>query len=243
MKPLVAATLAVLIGLMGASIGIGTSRTYIDPQADLPPIPGEPPFQLPLAGDPGPGTWMMVQWYGNTVLSYEYRDVWYEAGQGMHFGIDFAARCGTPVYAIGAGEVVKTDAQEHGAGPHNLLIRHDNGFVSLYGHLVEPPLAFRGMPVEAGQLIGYTGDPDLTCTSRPHLHLEIRTADYAYAYNPIPFIDADWDSLALFGPRDGFQRDLAHVHQWDDPYDQPIVDFWGPMLNDYDQTWPPYRWE
>jgi len=33
-----------------------------------------------------------------------------------------------------------------------------------------------GEPVKRGQIIALTGDPDETCTSRPHLHLEIRTA-------------------------------------------------------------------
>lgn len=208
-------------------------------QNNLPPLPERPPFRLPFDEAPAPDTWFIGQWYGNTETAFLQRDVWYEAGQGLHFGLDFSARCGTLVRAIGDGEVAKIDAREHGAGPHNLLIRHDNGFVSLYGHLLEPPAAYIGMPVFAGQVIGKTGDPDLTCNSRPHLHLEIRTWDYAYAFNPVLFIDADWDTLALFGPLSGFERNLDNPRQWMSPGDQPTVDFWGPMLNDYAQPWPP----
>jgi len=50
----------------------------------------------------------------------------------MHFGVDLAAACGTPVVAIGNGVVLKVDAREHDSGPHNLLIAHPNGHVSLY---------------------------------------------------------------------------------------------------------------
>ena len=60
------------------------------------------PFGLPFADPPGPSTWLLVQAYGNTTTAFRWRLSQYGAGQGLHFGLDFSARCGTTVVAIGA---------------------------------------------------------------------------------------------------------------------------------------------
>ncbi|MDW8327497.1 MAG: M23 family metallopeptidase [Anaerolineales bacterium] len=206
------------------------------------PLRAQPkPFGLPFNTPPGPNTWLVGQMYGNTIGAYRWRRIWYGAGQGLHFGIDFSARCGTPVVAIGDGVVTKVDAAEHGAGPHNLMIDHPNGYASFYGHLLERASVEVGQTVARGQVVGKTGDPDLTCSSRPHLHLEIRSGyDYRIAYNPVTLIDADWDSLMLAGPfQRGYQRDLNNPRRWQFPDDQPEVRFGGDLLNDYARTWPP----
>jgi hypothetical protein len=157
----------------------------------------------------------------------------------MHFGVDFSAACGTPVVAIGDGVVLKVDAREHGSGPHNLLIAHPNGYVSLYGHLLERPLLVVGQPVRRGEMVGRVGDPDLTCTSRPHLHLEIRDRGLRRAFNPHLLIDADWEALMLVGPFGrGFQRDLDNPRRWQSVWDQPEVRFGQLLLNDYRNPWP-----
>lgn len=199
------------------------------------------PFRLPFDTPPGPSTWLVGQLYGNTTGAYRWRRVMYGAGQGLHFGIDFSARCGTPVVAIGDGVVAKVDAAQHGAGPHNLLIEHPNNTTSLYGHLLERPALEVGQPVTKGQAIGLTGDPDLTCSSRPHLHLEVREArTLSRAFNPVTLIEADWDSLMLAGPfQRGFERDLDNPRRWQFADDQPEVRFGGNIVNDYASPWPP----
>ncbi|WP_376792711.1 M23 family metallopeptidase [Thermoflexus sp.] len=201
----------------------------------------ERPFGLPFAEPPGPSTWLMVQPYGNTVGAFRQRNTTYRAGQGLHFGIDLAARCGTPIVAIGDGVVSEVDAAFHGAGPHNLMIDHPNGYASFYGHLLERPALSPGQPVRRGQVIAKVGDPDGTCRSRPHLHLEIRDAPaHRRAYNPVLLIEADWDSLALVGGFSrGFQRDLTDPRRWQFLEDQPEVIFGGPLLNDFAVPWPP----
>ena len=60
-------------------------------------------FGLPFAGPAGPDTWMVGQVYGNTTGAYRMRSTDYRSGQGIHFGLDLAAPCGTPVLAIGDG--------------------------------------------------------------------------------------------------------------------------------------------
>lgn len=200
---------------------------------------GPPPFGLPFQDPPGPDTWLLIQPYGNTTSAYRQQSSMYAAGQGLHFGVDFSARCGYPIVAIGDGVVAKVDALEHGAAPHNLIIDHPNGYASFYGHLLERPDLQVGQPVTRGQVIAKVGDPDLTCTSRPHLHLEIRNTGLFRAYNPIPLIAADWNTLALTGASSlGFEQDLNNPRQWQHLDDQPAVNFGGPRLNDYANAWP-----
>lgn len=202
--------------------------------------PEEPPFGLPFAEGPGVETWLLTQAYGNTVFAYRERRSIYGAGQGLHFGLDMAAPCGTDVVAIGDGTVVGIDQSGHGAGPHNLMIDHPNGFASFYGHLVERPPLRLGQDVRRGEVIARTGDPDLTCTSRPHLHLEIRDAPgHRIAFNPVGLIDADWDRIALVGGQSvGFEQDLSDPRRWQTLAGQPEVQFGGPLLNDYADVWP-----
>ena len=212
--------------------------------ADPAPASGRqtgPPFGIPFASKPGPETWLLTQAYGNTVFAYRERRSVYGAGQGLHFGIDLAARCGTEVVAIGDGVVVGIDQTAHGAGRHNLMIDHPNGYASFYGHLLQRPPLGLGDEVRRGQAVAQTGDPDLSCTSRPHLHLEIRDApSHRRAFNPILLIDADWDRIALIGGSAiAFQQDLADPRRWQVLDDQPEVSFGGVLLNDYAHPWPP----
>jgi murein DD-endopeptidase MepM/ murein hydrolase activator NlpD len=200
----------------------------------------EPVFILPFAGEPGPDTWMFTQAYGNTHFAYRYRYSTYGAGQGIHFGVDLAAPCGTEVRAIGDGVVSEVDSWR-GAGPHNLMIDHDNGYASFYGHLMVRAHVRIGQEVQAGEVVGYSGDPDLTCTSRPHLHLEIRDSLFkSKAFNPILLIAADWDRIVLMGANAlQFEQDFSSdPRNWQTIYEQPWIHFGSPVINDYEYAWP-----
>ncbi|MCB5291464.1 Murein DD-endopeptidase MepM [Arthrobacter sp. SO3] len=82
-------------------------------------------------------------------------------GQGgyMHTGIDFAAACGTPVYAAAAGTVFSAGWANDGGG-NNVKISHGvvqgNSLTTIYYHntsvVVSP-----GQQVSQGQLIAYSG--------------------------------------------------------------------------------------
>lgn len=202
-----------------------------------------PPFGLPFAEPPGVSTWFVSQWYGNTVAAYRNRSTLYAAGQGMHFGIDFAARCGTVVRAIGDGVVVAVDGP-YGAAPHNVVIDHGNGYRSLYGHLRERSPLRVGQKVRRGDPVGLVGDPvSLRCDRAPHLHLEIRDSTMRRAYNPVPLIDTDWQRLTLGLGLAGQQFVFAYEDpaRWRTPWDQPDIVFGGKPLNDWHSTWPPYE--
>ncbi len=204
------------------------------------------PFIFPAAGDPGPNTWLFGQPYGNTVGAYNYGTAWYSAGQGLHFGIDIGMACGTPLVAVADGVVTAADDLSFGSGPHNLLIRHpDVGLISLYGHLLDRPPVQVGQSVTQGDIIGYSGDPDVTCDSRPHLHYEVRSLDYRTTYNPVDYIDINWHNLAVLGSYSYplFQGDMDNARRWMTLEDQPEVRFGGARLNAYTSVYPPPQLE
>lgn len=201
----------------------------------------ERPFSLPFKDPPGPATWLMAQSYGNTVGAYAQRDTTYRNGQGLHFGIDFSAPCGTELVAMADGVVFGVDVARFGSAPHNLTIDHQElGYATFYGHLLRTPDLTPGQPVKAGEVVALSGDPAETCYGRPHLHLEIRDLSHVRKYNPVTLIQADWDNLALIGAfGQGFERDLEQPRRWQHLDDQPEVIIGGALLNDYVRPWPP----
>ena len=199
---------------------------------------GRRPFDLPLAGPSGLATWYVSHPYGNTIYSYYERAGMYESAQGMHMGLDFATPCGTPVLAIGDGNVRSVDGPG-GAAPHNLMIAHDAGYVSFYGHLLERPALTAGQRVSRGQQVALSGDMLGTCVDSPHLHLEVRDETATRFENPVTLIEADWHGLLLLGPGGPqFARDLDNPLRWQSLDDQPPLQLGGPPLNDYAHSWP-----
>jgi murein DD-endopeptidase MepM/ murein hydrolase activator NlpD len=231
--------LAILVGLI-----LGTLWLIITGL----PLPGaaaqtgdNKPFILPFSAPPGLDTWLMAQPYGNTIGAYFQRDTTYRAGQGIHFGVDFSAPCGTEIVAIADGVVFAVDYVNFGSPPHNLMIDHPElGYSSFYGHLLEPPQLRVGQQVKAGEVVALSGDPAETCYGRPHLHLEIRDLGHWRKYNPVELMEGDWDNLALVGPfGPGFERDLEDPRKWQHLDDQPEIVVGGPLLNDFTNPWPP----
>ncbi len=234
-------SLALLIGMLWGLIWlIGPSTNAPRAAAQL---QAEKPFILPFKEPPGPDTWLLGQTYGNTIGAYSRRDTTYRAGQGIHFGTDFSARCGTEIVAIADGVVFDVDNLNFGSLPHNLMIDHpDLGYASFYGHLLERPALEVGQRVQVGDVVALTGDPAETCYGRPHLHLEIRDLRHWRKYNPVLLMQADWDSLSLIGPFSrAFERDLDDPRKWQHLDDQPEIVVGGPLLNDFTHPWPPDR--
>ena len=87
----------------------------------------------------------------------------------FHFGMDFTAPRGTPVYASGDGKVVRADNSASGYGRH-IRIDHGYGYESLYAHLYKYNVR-RGKRVKRGDLIGFVGSTGRS--EAPHLHYEI----------------------------------------------------------------------
>ena len=87
-----------------------------------------------------------------------------------HYGVDFAARTGTPIRAVADGRT--TWAGWKGAYGRLVEISHGGGMKTRYAHLRRyGPGIRRGVSVKKGQTIGYVGCSGL-CTG-PHLHFEM----------------------------------------------------------------------
>ena len=228
---------AVILGtLVSPSLAGAHSATPL-PFSQIAPPSGQ--FGLPLGGAPGPDTWLLGQGYGNTTGAYRQRRSTYGNLQGIHAGLDFSAPCGTPVQAIGDGVVAEVDGP-HGSPPHNVVIDHAGNLSSLYGHLLRRSGLRPGQAVKRGQVIGLSGDSQGTCVSAPHLHLELRDRSHQRFLNPVPYIRADWDTLALAGSFGrGYQYDLDQPRRWQTPASQPPALRGGPLLNEFRRPWPP----
>lgn len=87
----------------------------------------------------------------------------------FHYGMDFTARRGTPVYATGDGRVERADNRATGYGNH-IRLNHGYGYTSLYAHLYKYNVRV-GQRVKRGDLIGFVGSTGRS--EAPHLHYEI----------------------------------------------------------------------
>ncbi|WP_457627649.1 M23 family metallopeptidase [Persephonella sp.] len=88
--------------------------------------------------------------------------------RSIHWGTDFAAPEGTPVYATLSGRVVL--AQELYYTGKTVIINHGLGLFSLYAHLSRINVR-EGQQVKGGQLIGNVGSTGRS--TGPHLHFGI----------------------------------------------------------------------
>ena len=87
----------------------------------------------------------------------------------FHYGMDFTAKKGTPIYATGNCRIKRADNRSSGYGNH-IRIDHGFGYVSLYAHLSKFNVR-RGQKVKRGDIIGYVGNSGRSVG--PHLHYEI----------------------------------------------------------------------
>ena len=100
-----------------------------------------------------------------------------------HQGVDIPIKTGDPVYATFNGRVRISEYNRGGYG-NLIIVRHDNGLETYYGHLSER-LVQSGEWVEAGQIIGLGGSTGRS--TGPHLHFETRY--YGQAFDPERLID------------------------------------------------------
>lgn len=100
---------------------------------------------------------------------YGYRNDPFTKIRKMHWGMDFTAKTGTPIYATGDGIVLKADNSLSGYGNH-IEIDHGFGYVTLYAHLSKYNCR-KGQRVKRGDIIGYVGSTGRS--QAPHLHYEV----------------------------------------------------------------------
>lgn len=87
-----------------------------------------------------------------------------------HYGVDIGLRTGDNILSAWRGQVRVCGWDPRGYG-YYVVVRHDNGFETVYGHLSKI-LVEEDQGVEAGEVIGRGGSTGHS--TGPHLHFEIR---------------------------------------------------------------------
>lgn len=91
-------------------------------------------------------------------------------GYRWHYGTDLKLNIGDSVYATfdGIVRIAKFDRRGYG---NYVLVRHNNGLETLYGHLSKTNVVV-GQVLKAGDIIGLGGNTGRS--TGPHLHFEVR---------------------------------------------------------------------
>lgn len=122
-----------------------------------------PTFAAPVDGLVIKECSLTVPVYSDTMQDYR-----------VHRGLDFACSPGTPVYASASGVIC--ELQNDPMMGVTVGIRHNGGAVTRYQGLDVDSLSMNelGLAVEAGQLIGASGETALIeSAEEPHLHFEL----------------------------------------------------------------------
>jgi len=90
----------------------------------------------------------------------------------MHWGLDFTAPIGTPIYATGDGTVTEVQGSKRSRVGLGLSVKidHGYGYETVYGHMNEFNVK-RGQKVKRGDIIGYVGNSG--GSTAPHVHYEV----------------------------------------------------------------------
>jgi len=105
--------------------------------------------------------------------------------QGLHWynAVDIASACGTPVYSVAQGQILKVKFGNTGLG-YYIVVSHPNGTTTYYGHL-SSILVTQGQEVSSGQIIALMGGKPGTLgagnSTGCHLHFEVHGARNPFA--------------------------------------------------------------
>lgn len=91
-------------------------------------------------------------------------------GRRHHYGTDLKVQVGDTIYAAFSGKVRMCKYERKGYG-YYVVLRHNNGFETVYGHLSDF-LVSEGDVVKVGQPIALGGNTGRS--TGPHLHFEVR---------------------------------------------------------------------
>ena len=103
-----------------------------------------------------------------------------------HTGIDYACPTGTPVLASSAGSVFYTGWRNGGYG-YCVFLKHPDGMVTIYEHMLQDIPVQVGQQVQQSQVIGWSGSTGNS--TGPHLHFEMRDAE-GKAVDPMPYLQS-----------------------------------------------------
>ena len=99
---------------------------------------------------------------------YGYRIDPFTGRKAFHHGIDLAVPENTKVFSCGSGKVI--EATYNRTNGNYVIIDHENGYKSYYGHLSRVSVKF-GNHVIKGQIIGLSGNTGMS--TGPHIHYQL----------------------------------------------------------------------
>jgi murein DD-endopeptidase MepM/ murein hydrolase activator NlpD len=104
-----------------------------------------------------------------------------------HNGLDLAAPAGTPIHAAGSGEVIWAGWRTDGLG-YCVFIDHQNGLLTVYGHMIRQPSVRVGQYVSRGQVIGNVGSTGNS--TGPHTHFMVKVGSGRDYRNPLAWLSS-----------------------------------------------------
>lgn len=113
----------------------------------------------------------------------------------FHYGVDWSAPTGTPIYAAHDGTVTKSGWDNTAYGGGNEIQLTSGDWATWYLHMNKPSHLKVGAKVKRGELIGYVGSTGLS--TGPHLHFELHKN--GVAVDPLPHITSNANSVESKG--------------------------------------------
>jgi murein DD-endopeptidase MepM/ murein hydrolase activator NlpD len=153
--------------------------------ADDPP-PTDPPSTDPPTDDPPTPTASDGAGYCPVQGPNSFSDTWGapRSGGRYHMGVDIMAAHGTPVVAVYDGSIYRFSTSS--LGGYTIYYQDNSGNIYYYAHLAGYAAgAAAGVPMAAGELLGYVGNTGNAAWTAPHLHWEFHPGGGG-AVNPTP---------------------------------------------------------
>lgn len=120
---------------------------------------------------PFKGSYPITQYFGEKITN-----------KNGHTGVDYGCPIGTPILASNSGLVFFTGWKDGGYG-YCIYIKHDDGYVTIYEHLLKDIPVTMSQRVLQGQVIAFSGNSGNS--TGPHLHFEMRDEN-GKAIDPTP---------------------------------------------------------
>lgn len=172
---------------IGENLGIRIGQVLIVPDGTPPEKPRATKAPVKIVDGPTQPQKPAPQGDGTAKGSFIWpvRGLITQSYRNYHKALDIAGDTGTPVVAADGGEVVVSGWVDNSGYGNRIMIRHSNGYVTLYAHLQSGSNKVKvGDKVSQGQVIANRGNTGRS--TGPHLHFEIRKG--ASILNPSSFL-------------------------------------------------------
>lgn len=144
---------------------------------------------------------------------------WRYASGGDHFAHDYGMPIGTPLYATARGKIIGTNdgvRNNYKQRPSNyvlLRVKHRGRYATLYYQHMSPGLKVKeGDIVEAGQLLGYSGNSGWS--TGPHLHIATGWGSWSESDRYAYMRNDGKNDIVLFPPTNLWKYPWGIGSQW-----------------------------